>query len=441
MSEKRIIMGKPLAKWIEEIPVLEEILDYRPVFWQNSKVGKIEEIKKTLPLRIDELLDANERWNRFAPFFQVVFPETKQAGGKIESDLVEIPHMKRGLEQFYQYHLTGELLLKKDSHLPIAGSIKARGGIYEVLKHAETLAIEHGLLTKEDDYTKLADPKMKEFFSQYAIAVGSTGNLGLSIGLIGTALGFKVFVHMSKDAKEWKKELLRKKGATVIEYQTDYSYAVAEGRKQAANDPKLYFIDDEQSVDLFLGYSVAALRLQEQLSRKGISIDNLHPLYVYLPCGVGGAPGGICFGLKMVFGDDAHCIFAEPTHSPSMLIGLLTSLHHQIHVADFGLDNITEADGLAVGSPSKFVGQMMEKLLDGIFTIDDRDLFRFLTLLQKAEKIKIEPSAAAAFPGPFQIEKRLDGIKIKPTHIIWATGGLLVPDDIMAEFQQKFINN
>lgn len=437
MSDARTVKGQSLSKWMEEIPLLKEILGYHPVFWQNLKVRKIGEVKETLPLGMNELLDANERWNRFATFFKAVFPETRETGGQIESELAEIPKMKEELERFYQHHLTGLLFLKKDSHLPIAGSVKARGGIYEVLKHAESLAMEHGLLTKEEDYSKLADPKMKEFFSQYVIAVGSTGNLGLSIGLMGTALGFKVFVHMSKDAKEWKKELLRKKGATVIEYQTDYSQAVAEGRRQAEADPKIYFIDDEQSVDLFLGYSVAALRLKDQLTAKGIIVDKGHPLYVYLPCGVGGAPGGICFGLKMIFGDNAHCIFAEPTHSPSMLLGLMTSLHHQIHVSDFGLDNITEADGLAVGSPSKFVGRMMEKLLDGVFTIEDHALFRFLALLNETEKIKIEPSAAAGFPGPFHTEKILDQHEIKPIHIIWATGGVLVPEEIMSAFQER----
>jgi D-serine dehydratase len=37
----------------------------------------------------------------------------------------------------------GNVFIKADSHLPVAGSTKARGGVYEVFLLAETLAREN----------------------------------------------------------------------------------------------------------------------------------------------------------------------------------------------------------------------------------------------------------------------------------------------------------
>lgn len=60
-----------------------------------------------------------------------------------------------------------------------------------MLTHAEKLALEAGLLTTADDYRKLLTPEFKQFFSQFSIAVGSTGNLGMSIGIMSARIGFK----------------------------------------------------------------------------------------------------------------------------------------------------------------------------------------------------------------------------------------------------------
>src|SRR5699024_12076857 len=129
------------------------------------------------------------------------------------------------------------------------------------------------------------------FFNQYSIGVASTGNLGLSIGIMSAKLGFQVSVHMSHDAKRWKKELLREKGAHVYEYDGDFGNAIEIGREQTNAQPNGYFVRSEDSKNLFLGYSTAASGLKKQLDDKGITIDREHPLFLYLHCGVGGSPG------------------------------------------------------------------------------------------------------------------------------------------------------
>lgn len=435
---------------IKELPVIARAAEAKPQVWLNPDMKTVEAGFENQELKMSDIDDAQERLSRFAPFIVKCFPETEQHNGLIESDLVPIENMKVLLNETYGSGLTGRLLLKMDSHLAVAGSVKARGGIYEVLKHTEELALEHGLLKAGDSYVELASDSCKEFYGQYTIQVGSTGNLGLSIGIASAAVGYQVVVHMSADAKEWKKEMLRSHGVTVVEYQSDYSEAVERGRRLSDQNPKSYFVDDENSRNLFLGYAVAAKRLFAQLTALGRVVDKDHPLFVYLPCGVGGAPGGIAFGLKQIFGEAVHCFFMEPVQAPCMLVGMATGRNQEISVQDIGLTGLTHADGLAVGRASGFVGNLMKPLLSGIFTMEDRVLYDYMRMLLKAEGIFVEPSACAAFDGPAKFQQdwvigeyintyNLGGKLADATHIAWATGGKLVPDEIRSEYRKTYL--
>ncbi|EAR62543.1 D-serine ammonia-lyase [Neptuniibacter caesariensis] len=438
--------AQEINKLIGEFPLLEQLQRTEPLLWLNPKLTDFSNASAQLPLSQSDVADASARLKRFAPYIAEAFPETAANKGIIESPLREVPLFKGQMELESAQRIPGRLMLKCDSHLPISGSIKARGGIYEVLKYAETVALEAELISTGACYTELNSDLCRNVFSQHQIVVGSTGNLGLSIGIMGAALGFLVTVHMSADARQWKKDLLRSKGVQVIEYEDDYSKAVEEGRKQALSQERCHFVDDENSSDLFLGYAVAAERLAKQLTEQNIQVDAVHPLFVYLPCGVGGGPGGVAFGLKLLFGDHVHCFFAEPTHSPCMLVGMYTGLHDQISVQELGIDNQTCADGLAVGRASGFVGKVMDPLLSGIYTVEDQKLYELLARIYETENIALEPSALAGAPGIVNLlsqgESYLNdhGLQDKmenATHIIWATGGSMVPEKEWQQYYQQ----
>ncbi len=372
----------------------------------------------TLPDLSGEVAAAHALWQRFAPFLAQAFADTEH--GVIESPLRPIPLMQAALNAHFTLPEHGMLYLKTDDALPVAGSVKARGGIFEVLKFAEKIAGEQGLLQAGDDYTRLAG--LRDFFGQFHIIVGSTGNLGLSIGTISAALGFRVTVHMSADARAWKKEKLRAFGVTVIEHAAAYETAVAAGRLAARQDAYAHFVDDEDSQDLLVGYATAGEPLAAQLAAQNIIIGTQRPLYVYLPCGVGGAPAGIAYGLRQIFGNHVHCLLAEPCAAPCMALALGTGDTRA--VTDIGLDGQTIADGLAVGRASKLAATVLAHCAEAAVTVRDEDVLRYLALLWQQEGYFVEPSAAAGFAAYVAQARHCPPDAV---HVVWSTGGGMVP--------------
>ncbi len=415
--------------------LIEKLRRREPLIWINGNYD-LEKAEESSPFSMDSVYQAEEVLNDYAPVLRKLFPELESSKGIIESPLLTVNTM------YNDFIPPGHLLLKADHLLPVSGSIKARGGIFAVLKVVDRIAERENIFQKDRKFT--LSESAKNIFSNYRIAVGSTGNLGLSIGIAGRAFGFSVEVHMSSDAKAWKKVLLRRIGADVVEYDSDYTAACEAARVSAQQDNSVYFIDDENSTDLFLGYSVAALRLRKQLDELHITVSGEHPLFVYLPCGVGGAPGGITFALKQLFGNTVHCFFAEPVDAPAMTLGLVTEKYKDISIRDIGLSGYTAADGLAVGRPSGFVSLLMKRYLDGAYTLPDKDLFYYLARLYDTEGYKVEPSAAAGCAGPvlfntsdegrgYLEQKGIEDQNI--IHVIWSTGGSMEPQ---AEFEKNY---
>ncbi len=427
-------------------PLTTQLKEEQEVFWVNPHSKQIDKAIEEASFSYADIEDAEARLQRFASFLRVAFPDTKETNGLIESPLSEISAMKEILEKRYAQPIQGTFFLKRDDLLPIAGTIKARGAIYEVLLHAETLALENGLLSSiEEDYSVFATDAFHRFFSDYHLTVGTTGNLGISVGTMGAKLGFQVTVHMSVEAKEWKKDYLRSKGVEVVEHKTNFTEAVNKGRAESEANPKSYFVDDEHSKALFLGYAAGGYRMKAQLEEAGIVVDKEHPLFVYLPCGIGGSPGGITFGLKHALGEHVHCFFAEPTKMPSMILGLSSREFDEVSVDKIGLGGLTVADGLAVPRTSGLVAKVMDAFFDGGYTVEENEFRALQYLLNESEGIFLEPAAVAGLSGAVRLMGTKEGRTYleenglldtlnQSTHISWATGGSMVPQASRDEF-------
>ncbi|MDO5667053.1 MAG: D-serine ammonia-lyase [Alcaligenaceae bacterium] len=407
----------------------------------NDELQSATEPYPTKNITTTMVRTAAERLNRFAPLLAFLFPELEKTQGIIESPLMP-------LSLFDGYDSQGgSFWLKGDHALAVAGSVKARGGIHEVLELVDQLNEKYFLMPNNSVIDLLSERSL-EVLAKYKVTVGSTGNLGLSVGIIAAALGMQAVVHMSTEAKEWKKQRLRERGVSVIEHDGDYAEAVELGRAEALSDAFNHFVDDEHSISLFCGYAVAGRRLKAQIEQLGLRVDAEHPLFVYVPCGVGGAPGGITYGLKEEFGDYVHVFFVEPEDSCCFAVQMQHPDKPTISIYDVGQSNQTEADGLAVPMASQLAVKEMRPRLSGVVVIGEDNLLRDLYLLKEQENIEIEPSAAASLSGPRAIFNTLEGQRYlekhglndkmsRANHIVWATGGSFMPAEEYKTFWKR----
>ena len=410
----------PRVSRIETIEAFAASRDASALVWSESQPSGVFCDARTLA----DVEEARHRFERFAPALRRLFP-SDDWDGRIASPLISLP---------------GDggppLWVKCDHALPIAGSVKARGGIHEVLKYVESIAGKQGIDPDAPDFAdQLLDPGVRQTLASHQLLVGSTGNLGYGVGVAARAFGLAVEVHMSSDAKPWKKERLRSFGVTVVEHDGDFTQAVAEARRSAASRAACHFVDDENSRDLLSGYAVAARELADQLDEGGVRPSPDTPLVVYIPCGVGGAAGGIALGLKAIYGAAAHIVVVEPLASACMMAARLNG-NRAVSIYRYGRDNRTIADGLAVPCASQLVLDVAATCIDAAVAIGDEEMTDWARRMWREVGLKLEPSAAAGFAARAPFRSAL-AKTVPVAELVWTTGGQLMPDREFAALIQS----
>ena len=173
---------------------LNTIKKYTPCFWINqvslSTAGSLPDILSSLPLTSRDLDEAEQRWQRLRPVLSNLF--------SLPDGVIESPLHRASTKLQTTLGLTSSssvLLIKEDSKLAVCGSVKARGGLYETFKYAEDVNLDWSLdddssssSSKDSSSSSLLDAIQEGLMEDYTVVVGSTGNLGLSVGLAAASM-------------------------------------------------------------------------------------------------------------------------------------------------------------------------------------------------------------------------------------------------------------
>lgn len=366
-------------------------------FVLNEKLSETEIHSKINGYGHVHMKAAQNRYMRFMPFLAEAFPETAARKGIIESELYDISDFTEEINESFK----GKLFLKDDAHLPVGQSVTARGSMHEVLHIAEILLQKNKLLSPTENYSKVNSGEIKELFSHYKIYAVDCENLAVSAGLLATRLGFETVVYLPENKNQEIKNILLNEKIKIREYKSDYLTAINEAKKDCEKEENSFFIGKSDSEDLFFGYSTAALRLKVQLNKAHVTVDENHPLFVYIPSLIPEAAGGIAFGLKELMGNDVHCFLFQSSD----------------------LTNET----------SEFVRSISENIISGIFTVSDESMQSFSEKLKLKKSINLKPVSYMGFKAvedfsnkEFQSYLKKHNLLDKldnSSHIVWAAYG------------------
>ena len=81
------------ALYQSDLPIIKTLAAARECAWLNPKLEDAKSALAKLSIGEADVEDAASRLLRFAPYIAARFPETREAGGLIESPLRKIPRM------------------------------------------------------------------------------------------------------------------------------------------------------------------------------------------------------------------------------------------------------------------------------------------------------------------------------------------------------------
>jgi threo-3-hydroxy-L-aspartate ammonia-lyase len=252
-------------------------------------------------------------------------------------------------------HVLGAELLLKVESLQRGGAFKFRGA-FNAVSSLDEPALERG------------------------VCAVSSGNHAQAVALVSALCETRATILMPSDAAPLKLAATRGYGAEVITFDR-YRDDREQLARELAAERNLTLIHPYDDLRVMAGQGTVALELLEQA-------DGLLDAVV-VPVGGGGLISGVATAVKAL-SPGTRVIGVEPAASDDVARSLASGRRERVEVSP------TIADGQQTPTPGELTWPVIQRLVDQVVTVLDRDIVEAMRLLFERCKLVVEPSGACA---------------------------------------------
>ena len=291
----------------------------------------------------------------------VSLDDIRAAAARIEGAVVRTPTM---LSQTLS-EVTGSTIYVKFENLQFTAAYKERGALNKLLLMEETTRAR-------------------------GVIAASAGNHAQALAYHGARLGIPVTIVMPKPTPTIKVMQTESHGATIVLHGELFDEAYAHAR-ELEKERGLTFVHPFDDPEIIAGQGTVALEMLEQAPE----IDSL-----VIPIGGGGLISGIGIAAKALR-PDIELIGVQAELYPGM--------YCRITGNELPSSGDTIAEGIAVKAPGTVTSAILQRIIDEILLVPERDIETAVSLFLQIEKTVAEGAGAAGLAALIRHPERLKG--------------------------------
>ena len=213
---------------------------------------------------------------------------------------------------------------------------------------------------------------------QRGVICSSAGNHAQGVAIAASVYKMKAVVVMASNATQSKVDATRAYGAEVVQYGTIWDEANEKSR-QLAQERGLTYIHPFDDMQLITGQGTLGLEVFQDFPQIDVAV---------VPIGGGGLISGVSMALK-ASNPKIKIIGVESSDGPAMKKSVEAGRVITLDKID------TVIDGLRVKRVGEHTFSVVQRFVDDIVTLPDRDIFDAMIWIMSRCKLVVEGAAAA----------------------------------------------